>query len=42
MTPAQISDVFGYNPEKNIDFGKMAQLFESNAKSDPKLIAQLL
>ena len=42
MSPAQISDVFGFHPEKNIDFQKMAKLFESNSKSDPKLIAQLL
>ena len=42
MTPTQISDVFGFHPEKNIDFGKMAQLFENNPKSDPNLIAQLL
>ena len=42
MEPYQIADAFGFNPERNIDFQKMAQLFESNSKSDPKLIAQLL
>jgi hypothetical protein len=42
MSAEQIGEVFGFNPERNIDFQKMAQLFEVNARSDPQLIAQFL
>ena len=42
MSPAQISQAFGFNPQKNLDMEKMSKLFQANSKSDPKLIAQLL
>jgi hypothetical protein len=34
--------VFAFNPEKNIDVQKIAQLFEDNPQTDPELIAHLL
>lgn len=42
MTPEQIRHVFEFNPEKNVNFEKVARLFEYNSKTDPALIAQLL
>lgn len=42
MSPGQIGKVFKFNPQKNIDFTKVARLFEYNPKTDPTLIAQLL
>lgn len=42
MTPEQIAEVFEFNPEKNIDFEKVAKLFEFNSKTDPALVAELL
>jgi hypothetical protein len=42
MPPEQIGRVFEFNPEKNVDFEKVARLFEYNSKTDPSLIAKLL
>ncbi len=42
MSDQQIEKVFQFNPEKNVDFEKVAKLFEANMRSDPKLISQLL
>ena len=39
MSDEQIGKVFEFNPEKNVDFQKVAKLFEANMKSDPKLIS---
>ncbi len=42
MSDEQIEKVFQFNSEKNVDFEKVAKLFEANMRSDPKLISQLL